>query len=231
MVDSSSGMRTIVTIISAVVSVFVLAAPSSVAAGMRHGSTVKCGAAHGRVIAADQQAQLYIATDVEEYFVVRGCVYGHRGSYELGYQAGEKACSSSGCLDIHRETLAGPIVAYEYFSSAGEAEAFLVIVRDLRNGRVLHRVPTGIPRPENASKVIGAGFASVIVVKPDGAVAWINEHPLGRLEETEYEVHALDGIGNRVLASGTDIGARSLALAGNTLYWTQGGQPHSAILY
>ena len=95
---------------------------------------------------------------------------------------------------------------------------------------MLHKVPTGIPRPENASKVIGAGFTSAVVVKSDGAVAWINEHPLGRLEETEYEVHTLDGTGNRVLASGTDIGAHSLALAGSTLYWTQGGEPFSARL-
>jgi hypothetical protein len=67
------------------------------------------------------------------------------------------------------------------------------------------------------------------VVKSDGAVAWIvaiygREHP------AEYEVHALDRTGSRVLAFGPGISPRSLALAGSTLYWTQGGNPMSAPL-
>jgi len=43
-------------------------------------------------------------------------------------------------------------------------------------------------------------------------------------------VHAADMAGSRLLASGSDLDPTSLALAGNTLYWTEGGQPHSAQL-
>jgi hypothetical protein len=44
------------------------------------------------------------------------------------------------------------------------------------------------------------------------------------------EVHAVDTTGSRLLASGTDIGSKSLALAGSTLYWTQGDTPMSTTL-
>ena len=66
-----------------------------------------------------------------------------------------------------------------------------------------------------------------IAVKHDGSVAWIVE--TGE-EEGGYQVHAVDKSGSRVLASNPDIDPLSLALAGSTLYWTQGGQPFSASL-
>ena len=61
----------------------------------------------------------------------------------------------------------------------------------------------------------------------DGSVAWIVET---NEEEGEYQVHAVDKSGSRVLASNPDIDPTSLALAGSTLYWTQGGQPATASL-
>jgi len=45
-----------------------------------------------------------------------------------------------------------------------------------------------------------------------------------------YEVRAVDKTGSRLLASGGDIDPTSLALAGSTLYWTQGSLPFSAQL-
>jgi hypothetical protein len=75
--------------------------------------------------------------------------------------------------------------------------------------------------------VIGNGEARVIVVKSDGAVTWITD---AFHKEDRFEVHALDKTGERVLAVGSDIAAESLALAGSTLYWTQGGKPFSAPL-
>ncbi len=65
------------------------------------------------------------------------------------------------------------------------------------------------------------------MVKLDGSVAWIVE--TGE-EEGRYQVHAVDKSGSRVLASGPNIDPSSLALAGSTLYWTQGDQPFSASL-
>jgi len=74
---------------------------------------------------------------------------------------------------------------------------------------------------------VGIGLAVAIVVKRDGSVAWIVE--TGE-EEGRYQVHAVDRSGSRVLASSPDIDPSSLALAGSTLYWTQGGQPATASL-
>jgi hypothetical protein len=64
-------------------------------------------------------------------------------------------------------------------------------------------------------------------VKPDGSVAWIEEH---ELSPRSYVVHVADRSGIRTLASGTDIDPKSLALAGSTVYWTQGARPASTAL-
>lgn len=72
-----------------------------------------------------------------------------------------------------------------------------MVVRDLRTGKVLHRESTGTPSA--SSKDIGVGATVAIVVKSDGAVAWIN------VDELSYQAHAVDKTGSRLLASGSDI--------------------------
>jgi hypothetical protein len=75
--------------------------------------------------------------------------------------------------------------------------------------------------------VTGIGPITSLVVKPDAAVAWIVNTDE---ENGGYQVHAADKTGPRVLATGADIAPGSLALAGSTLYWTQGGRPFSGVL-
>ena len=124
------------------------------------------------------------------------------------------------------------MVAYESYTEltfpppAG-FQKWQVVVENLRTGRVLQRVPTGTSSPD----AVGVGPVVGLVVKSDGAVAWIveNEIPAQHVP-AEYEVHAVDKAGDRLLASGSDIDPHSLALAGSTLYWTQGGKPMSAVL-
>lgn len=188
----------------------------------------KCAVGRGHVMTANSQAVLYRAPEHFEHLIVYGCTFEKHRSYQLGYFPDEGTCSSSGCIGVQHEVLAGSLVAYEFFSIGGGGGTFLVIVRDLRNGHVVYRVPTGTPRPQNASSVVGAGSTVTIVLKTDGSVAWITERPHG--EATEYQVHALDKTGNRLLATGTDIDPQSLALAGSTLYWTQGDEPFSTLL-
>jgi hypothetical protein len=122
---------------------------------------------------------------------------------------------------VTNETLAGPVVAYERYRDAfgaDEPKGIAIVVRNLRTGRVLHDTAA------SSSSLEGENFVS-IVVTADGAAAWIVETG-ARL----YQVHAVDANGTHALAVGTEIEPRSLALAGSTLYWTQGGKPMSAPL-
>ena len=100
------------------------------------------------------------------------------------------------------------------------------------------------PKP----RYIGVGNVVSIVVKSDGAVAWIADdyERSGAAHGAEYfDVYAVDKkTGTRLSASGTNIDPSSLALSvtgtnigqgsrtapGSTLYWTQGGKPESAAL-
>lgn len=216
--------------ISAIFGSVLILASSASAARTRHMEPRKCPPQHAHVIAADPYALVYEAFDPPfgDDLEVYGCAYGTRLSYLLGPPA---EFSPGGGGGIEREALGGTMVAYEESLLSGglgiePTGRFLVIVRNLRTGRVVHRVPTGtsaIPTP----RYVGLGSAVAIVVKNDGSVAWIVEtgYPIA-----EYQVHAVDKSGGRVLASGTNIDSHSLALAGGTLYWTQGGKPFSTTL-
>jgi hypothetical protein len=110
---------------------------------------------------------------------------------------------------------------------------------------VLHRVPTGAPL-EPAPYYVGVGNVVAIIVKSDGAVAWIADDYERSVAGAEYfDVYAVDESGTRLLASGTNIDPSSLALSvggamgtasnpssasGSTLYWTQEGKAMSAPL-
>lgn len=111
--------------------------------------------------------------------------------------------------------------------------SWLVVVRNLATGKVAHRVPSGTPaHPEPPRTEQGGTFTDLgigpiesLVVKKDGAVAWIVQ---ASRENGTYQVHALDMTSERVLAVGPEVEPHSLALAGSTLYWTQDGKPMSA---
>ncbi len=191
-----------------------------------HETTRGCLAGRSHVLAADPQAQIYeapMSLAFPEFLSIYGCSYGHKRSYLLGPAP---YGSPSGAGGISHETLNGSNVAYEEVENKSCCQHWWVVVRDLSNSHVLHRIPTGTPvKPELLS--VGIGAVAGIVVKHDGSVAWIVE--TGE-EEGRYQVHAVDKSGSRVLASNPDIDPSSLALAGSTLYWTQGGQPLSAPL-
>jgi len=205
----------------------------------------QCPPAHARVLRSDRQAVVYkiresgIETLESEHYRVyfpgiRGCVRGHTRSYKLGEPFAFNGSSQGGSgHGIGNIALGGAMVAFEEslrnVSGDGERESvgnneWRVVVRDLRTGKVVHRVPTGTYSPPSA-KIIGVGPTTAVVVKSDGAVAWIAENGVGN-----YEVHALDKTGSRLLASGENIKPYVLGLKGSTLYWEQEGKRHSAVL-
>lgn len=200
------------------------ASPST--ARVRHMTPMRCLPGHSHVTTADAQAQIYELPALFKYpelLDVYGCTYEHKRSYMLGPTP---YGSSSGAGGVSHETLVGSIVAYDEVDNSPCCDHWWVLVRDLGDGHVLRRAPTGAPmRPEPLS--VGIGPAVAIVVKRDSSVAWIVETDQ---EEGKYQFHAIDKSGSRVLASGPNIDPSSLALAGSTLYWTQGGQSFSASL-
>jgi hypothetical protein len=252
-IDSFIGMRRIA--IAGISGLLLLLTAGASGARARRQAPAKCTQVHARPITANAQAQVYEATEpgaLSEYLGAWGCAYGHNRPYFLGsLPYGSSSGGSAG--GVEHETLAGPIVAYEESSASGElgdepTSRNVVIVRDLRTGRVLHRVPTGVPlKPEQ--RYVGVGNVVSMVVKSDGAVGWIADdyersHPSGSPEVSYFDVYAVDKSGARLLAAGTDVDPSSLALSvtgtnigqgsrtalGSTLYWTQGGKSFSTTL-
>jgi hypothetical protein len=130
-------------------------------------------------------------------------------------------------------TLAGNMLAFELYDFTGssryqsaEPSSYLIQVRDLKTHRLVHSVPTGTSAPP-PSKVLGNGPAEGIVVKSNGSVAWIAVD--GELPTT-YQVWKIDKTGPHLLDMGTQIVPHSIALAGSTVYWTDGRAASSARL-
>jgi hypothetical protein len=211
------------------------ATPAGAAASHKKAS-LQCPRTHSRAVLADSQAEVYLAPEdpaLPEFLDFYGCSYQGKRSYLLGNRP---EYASSGGSGIELETLAGPMVAYEKSSASRYyGTTWLIVVRDLHSGKILHSVPTGtrsLPESPNTEggpdyHDVGIGPAAAIVVKSDGAAAWIVQS--GK-EEGGYQVHAVDKTGSRVLAESPEIDPHSLALAGSTLYWTQGGKPMSSTL-
>jgi hypothetical protein len=210
--------------------VMLIMAVSASAAHRRHGhaAPAACPPAHSELVyAADPEAMVYEGLEAKGLPEIFGCTYRHKHAYALGTKA---ESSVQGGAGIERETLADTVVAYEKSSNGGFSHPgakWQVVVRDLRNGRMLHKVPTGVRNDPQVRPDNGIGPTTAIVVKSDGSVAWIVQTNPGA---GTYQVHALDSMGSRLLATGPDIDPSALALAGSTLYWTQGGKPASTTL-
>jgi hypothetical protein len=231
-------MRRIAPFLAIALALLVPAWPAGAATGHRRASP-KCPRANVRPVLADSQAEVYLAPEdlaLPEFLGFYGCSFRHKRSYLLGSPPAYSSTSGGG---IRLATLAGSMVAYEAGSASSHyGTSWLVVVRDLGSGKVQHRLPTGTPvHPEPAriedgitKQNTGIGPATAIVVKTDGAVAWIAQDAVEGALPYAYQVHAVDKTGSRLLASGPGIDPASLALAGSTLYWTEDGKPSSATL-
>jgi hypothetical protein len=194
-------------------------------------------------VLADSQAVIYTIAEarkglyeLEHFIATRVCAYGHKGSFKIGEIRVPEPTEGWGANVFH-VTLDGAMLAYEkrastftrYYQEGEPASStWQVIVRDARTGRVVRTVPTGATTPPHPwLTFIGDGATTAIVVERDGSVAWITDTVGGT---NRYEVHAADQSGSHLLAGGSNIAPYSLALAGSTLYWTQGDKPVSAPL-
>lgn len=183
---------------------------------------------HRHLVAADTKAVVYHAGEI-----VYGCRYGSRVRYILGGVLDEPESYGG----VEALALSGPIAAYglsEFGKYSGIAR-WRVVVRNLRTGKIIQQVPSGrlmgTPTPPGS---LGTGGIKSIVVRRSGAVAWIaGNYQLAEANAVPYyyQVHTLDSDGMQaVVGEGAHISLKSLAIAGNTVYWTQEGTPRSAPL-
>jgi hypothetical protein len=240
------------------------AAAPVAAAHPRYKVPFKCPPKNEGVIDADAQAVVYRASpvvyDAEEHKFVEkpeeifGCAYGTGRSYHFGSPPYGGKGGSGGVYSV---VLAGPIVAYSDVEYAplrppNGYNSNEILVRNLRTGRLIHRMPNDSPSSSGAA---GQGTTMAIVVDKHGAVAWTTywvetgplaqqvcrtspgasecfpePGPMYEWEKVYTAVHVADKLGTRIVAASANIGPRSLTLAGSTLYWLQGGKPMSATL-
>jgi hypothetical protein len=216
-------------------SLALLAPRGTEAARSKRSAKPDCAFAQRSLLTSDTQAEIYERAAVPSPEVY-GCVYGSRHIQRLGpvaYRYSTKYMEE-GFFGISHEVLAGPLVAYaEIAGPVGCGFChWAVIVHNLRTGRTLTREPTGKPVNPALQENYGVGPVTAIVLKSDGAVAWIADARAaeGRPSEGGYQVHADDRSGSRLLASSEDIEPGSLALAGSIVYWSENGKPFSAPL-
>jgi hypothetical protein len=190
-----------------------------------------------RLLTADKVAQVYVGevlADTEGFGfpAVFGCTYTHRRSYELGKLPPSEGHAVAG--GISSIALGGPMVAFEDEGVSGtieeSAERHYIVVRDLRNGHTVHRVPNGVPEVEIPLDV-GVGVTQVIVVKGDGSVAWTAHDDMRSKGRGYYDLEVLDAKGYRLVASGFTVSPTSLQLHGSTLSWLDAGVHRTAMLY
>jgi hypothetical protein len=191
------------------------AAPGSSAGRLAAVARAVCGPASARTLAGDAMARVYVAGGG-----AYGCVAGATRSHRLGSTG-----VSIGAARIETVRVSGSIAAYGLRTSGVDTGYATVTLRRLTTGRVLAQHP--------ATTRIGVeGFQSVdsLVLKADGAVAWIaTARSIGRPNFVR-QIQRLDDRGLRVLDFGPQVDAASLVLHGSTLSWKHGTAVRTARL-
>lgn len=175
-----------------------------------------CGPAAARTLAQVLAARVY-----EAQGQVYGCARGSTRRYQLG--------SATNCLRSARVrpvALAGSVAAYGLERCGVDTGSAAVLVKRLSTGRQLRSLPatSGRPAPESYQQVAS------LVVRADGAVAWIGAGSSIIRHSQTIEVHRADGRGTAELDAGPGIGPTSLRLHGRKLTWRHGGAMRTATL-
>jgi hypothetical protein len=118
------------------------------------------------------------------------------------------------------------VAAYVVDYCGVDASHSVVVVKRLSDGVVLHQAPaiTIFLGPESGETVTS------LVVKPDGAVAWIASGASILPNSRKVEVQLVDRRGQRRLDSGRAIVPGSLRLKRSKLTWLHGRTLRSAWL-
>jgi hypothetical protein len=174
-----------------------------------------CGPGPAHTLARDAVARVYSSAGN-----ACGCVAGGARSYKLG--------TTGFCIGAERlqtVRVAGRLAAYSLQTCGIDTGNSTINVRNLRTGAVL------VQRPAT-TKVGVEGFQSIdsLVVKADGAVAWIaTANSIGKPTFVR-QLQRLDTRGFAVLDSGRDVNAASLRLDRSRLSWKHATAVRTATL-
>lgn len=185
------------------------------AAQSRSSSRVPCGPSGATTLAASHQARVYVSAGT-----AYGCARGGRRHIRLGAR---RTCLGTARIDP--VVVTGALAAYGSETCGVDAGTTNVVVRRLTDGRQLRSAPaTGPVGPESYASVTS------LVLRSDGAVAWIGQGQSIGTRRRVVEVWRSDRHGLARLGSGARICARSLRLRGATLQWRDGTGTRTATL-
>jgi hypothetical protein len=185
------------------------------AGGAATATGVACGPRAARTLAHDAVARVY-ASGGNAY----GCVVGRGGKIRLGAVA-----LSPGRAHVVAVHVAGRIAGYALLTFGVDTGVATVNVRRLTTGKII------VQRPATTRVGVEA-FQSVdsLVLKSDGAVAWIATASSIGAPKFIRQVESFDGRAFRRLDSGPDVVASSLKLRGSRLSWRHGAFTRTATL-
>jgi hypothetical protein len=212
------------------------AAPAGAATG------ASCSARGSKTIASNSQARVYKLRGTKRLYGRNepgtrffGCSFSTGKRWSLGFDP-DSFDISGPFVEGHK--LAGRYAAwYEASGTDSGPTGGSVVRRDLKTGKVTRfDTPAELPSDPSTSpfKTQTESFQpSVVVVKPNGSLAWIANS--GGTEDTRCgsfgcRIMKFDGDGLGALDEGEDIGGLSLRLNGSTLSWTKGGARKTATL-
>jgi hypothetical protein len=202
--------------IPVVVLLAVIAGALPLAAASSQGSASRCGPVAGRTIAADAVARVYTVGDA-----VYGCASGGAKSYKLG-QLGSCIASSR----VSAVKVAGRLAAYGLERCGVDTGFTEVVVRRLTNGAQLRSLPATSPPGAESFQSVDS-----LVLKADGAVAWIGIGSSIVGHGRVIEVRKADRSGKALLDSGSSVDPRSLRLHRSVLTWKHASSTRSATLH
>jgi hypothetical protein len=172
------------------------------------GAATPCRPPGAHLLASDPHAQVYALDNA-----VYGCDRNTHEATKLGVTTN---CVAAARVD--HLALAGDVVAHGVDRCGVDAGSTTVIVRRLSDGKQLRAYPAirGPVGPESYESL------GSLVVKPDGAVAWIaTARSIVRASGGEtIQVHA----NGMLLEAGPGIKPHSLRLHGSRLTWRWGSQ-------
>jgi hypothetical protein len=175
-----------------------------------------CGPARAKTVAATRTARIYRSAHW-----VYGCASGSARAYRLGQQP-----TCIGAPRVGPVVLAGELAGFGSQHCGVDSASAEVVVRRLTDGQTLTRLPA------TTTSVGAESFDSVasLVLKRDGAVAWIGVNRSIISKNLSIEVHRHDRTGSALLDSGASIRTTSLRRHGSLLTWRHGGELRHARL-